>query len=78
MPTALTLLKILHMEIHKRAVVYAKDVENITGKKKRAAYRLLKKIRRKYNLDNDSFITIDIFCRFTGIKEERVIAAFVP
>ena len=61
------------MEKQKRAVIYAKDVMSITGKDQRAAYRLLKKIRRKYNLNADNFITIDDFCRFTSIKEERVL-----
>lgn len=55
-----------------RIVIYAKDVMNITGKEKRASYRLLKRIRAKYNLPPEAFVTIDHFCKYTGIKEERM------
>jgi hypothetical protein len=55
-----------------RIVVYAKDVMNITGRKERAAYKLLAQIRKKYKKPRESFISIDEFCAYTGLKEEKV------
>ena len=57
---------------HHRIVIYAKDVMKITGKDNRACYRILKNIRSKFNLSKEEFITIDHFCQYTGIKEDRV------
>ena len=56
-----------------RIVIYAKDVINITGRKERAAWKMLAQIRKKYNKEKGQFVTIYEFCEFTGIKEERVL-----
>ena len=56
-----------------RIVIYAKDVINITGRKERAAWKILAQIRKKYNKEKGQFVTIDEFCEYTGIKEERVL-----
>ena len=45
---------------------------NITGRKERAARKLLAKIKKKYNKKEGEFISIDEFCEFTGLKEEKV------
>lgn len=55
-----------------RIVVYARDVMNITGRKERAAYKLLALIRKKYNKPKEAFISIDEFCAYTGLKEDKV------
>ena len=55
-----------------RIVIYAQDVMNITGRRKRCAYKLLQQIRRKYNKPKHAFISVDEFCEFTGLKEEKV------
>ncbi len=62
----------MQQKIPLRIVIYAKDVINITGRKERAAWKLLSQIRKKYQKDKGQFITIDEFCEFTGIKEEKV------
>ena len=62
----------MQQKIPGRIVIYAKDVINITGRKERAAWKLLAQIRKKYNKEKGQFVTIDEFCEFTGIKEERV------
>ena len=41
----------------KRIVIYAKDIMNITGRKERAARKLLAKIKKKY--DKDLFLEAD-------------------
>lgn len=56
-----------------RIVIYAKDVINITGRRERAAWKMLAQIRKKYKKEKGQFVTIDEFCEYTGIKEERVL-----
>jgi hypothetical protein len=51
-----------------------KDVMNITGRKERAAWKLMAAIRKKYNKQKGQFITISEFCDYTGIKEESILA----
>lgn len=55
-----------------RVVVYAKDVTNITGLGPRAARKLLCSIRKQLNKPRTTFITIEEFASFTGIKEDLV------
>jgi len=55
-----------------RIVIYAKDVMNITGLRERAARSLLARIRKKYRKKKGEYISIDEFCQFTSLKEERV------
>ena len=55
-----------------RVVVYTKDVSNITGLGPRAARKLLASIRKQLNKPRTSFITIEEFSSFTGIKEDLV------
>jgi hypothetical protein len=38
----------MHQVIPNRIVIYAKDIKNITGRKERAARKLIAKIRKKY------------------------------
>jgi hypothetical protein len=56
-----------------RICIYAKDVMNITGRKERAARKLLAQIRKKYKKKKGQFITVSEFCEFTGIQSEIVL-----
>jgi hypothetical protein len=47
-----------------------KDAMIITGRKERAARKLLAQIRKKYRKKKGQFVTIDEFCEHTGIKQE--------
>ena len=62
----------LPQKIPSRIAIYAKDVQNITGRKPRTARRILSQIRRRYNKLPNEFVTVKEFCAFTGIKEEEV------
>lgn len=62
----------MQQTIPNRIVIYAKDIMNITGRKERAARKLLARIRKKYNKKGGEFISIDEFCQFTGLKKESV------
>jgi hypothetical protein len=55
-----------------RIVIYTKDVMNITGRKERTARRLLSLIRKHYSKKQNDFITVEEFCQFTGLKEEKI------
>ena len=45
---------------------------NILGCKKGKASRLAKQIREKHKKPPGSYIPIEEFCEFTGLKEERI------
>jgi archaellum biogenesis ATPase FlaH len=62
----------MQQTIPNRIVIYAKDIMNITGRKERAARKLLARIRKKYKKKKGEFISIDEFCEFTGLKKESV------
>lgn len=62
----------MQQTIPNRIVIYAKDIMNITGRKERAARKLLAKIKLKYNKGKGDFITVFEFCEFTGLKKENV------
>jgi hypothetical protein len=60
--------------IPNRIVIYTKDVMNITGRKERAAKKLMAQMRKQYNKKRGGFISIDEFCEFTSLKKESVSA----
>jgi hypothetical protein len=62
----------MQQTIPKRIVIYAKDIMNITGRKERAARKLLAQIRRKYKKKKGDFLTMKEFCNFTGLEETEV------
>jgi hypothetical protein len=56
-----------------RAVIYAKDIMNITGRGKTFCYELMKAIKIKNNKEGVCFVSIHEFCEHTGLKEEQVM-----
>jgi hypothetical protein len=60
--------------IPNRIVIYAKDIVNITGCSLRTAQRILALIRKKSNKDKHSFISVQEFCSFSGLSEDKVYA----
>ncbi len=55
-----------------RIIIYAKDIENITGRRRRTCYAILEKIKKHYNKKKEDFITIKEFCEFMSISEDLV------
>ena len=55
-----------------RVCIYPKDVQRITGKSERYGRTLLNKIKGYFKKEDHQFVTIEEFCRYTGIKEEHV------
>jgi hypothetical protein len=62
----------LMKSIPNRIVIYAKDVEKITGRKPRTCYAILEKIRKHFKKPKNSFITAKEFCLFLNIEEELI------
>lgn len=60
------------LKIPNRGVVYPKDVENITGRKARAARKLLFKIKAAFQKHQHQFVTVWEFSAYTGIDEAIV------
>jgi hypothetical protein len=56
-----------------RMVIYAKDVQRITGCSGRTARRLLQRIREKFGKSKSEFITIEEFCNYTQFKEQQIV-----
>lgn len=55
-----------------RIIIYAKDIENITGRRKRTCYTILEKIKKHYKKKKDDLVTIKEFCEFMRIDEDLV------
>lgn len=58
--------------VQRRMVIYAKDIETITGRKERTARKMLQSIRKKLGKEKWEFVTIGEFCQHAGISEEDV------
>lgn len=59
-------------KIPQRIIIYAKDIEIITGRRSRTAYLLMNKVRAHYNKGQREYITIYEFCSYMKI-DERVV-----
>ena len=56
----------------KRICIYAKDIQLITGRSERYAYKIIAKIKRVNGKRNDQLITIKEFAEFSGIDEQQI------
>ena len=55
-----------------RIIIYAKDIERITGRKPRTCYAILQKIKSFYNKQKNDFVTVKEFCHFLNLDEDQV------
>jgi hypothetical protein len=58
----------------KRCVIYAKDIQRITGRSERYSHEVLKKIRNLTDKEKGQFVTVAEFSAFSGIPEEDLEA----
>lgn len=56
----------------KRAIIYTKDIQRITGKSERSARRMLNQIKKHFDKQKHQLITSEEFSRFIGIDVEVV------
>lgn len=59
-------------KISNRLQLCAKDIMIICGKSERSARRLMQAIKAKFAIPPRLPISIDQFCEYTGIREERI------
>lgn len=55
-----------------RLCIYPKDIQLVTGKSERYGRNLIKKIKESYSKQEHQFITIDEFCKYTGLCIQSV------
>ncbi len=56
----------------KRICIYPKDIQRITGRSERYGRALIAKIKEKYEKEEHQFVSVEEFCRYTGLKTEQV------
>ena len=56
-----------------RLIIYAKDIQRITGKTDRYGRYLLQRIKLHFKKDDNQFVSVEEFCEFTGLKIEQVM-----
>lgn len=62
-----------HITNQKRACIYPKDIQRITGRSERYGRKLLNDIRNYFGKESYQFVTIKEFVEYSGIEEEVVI-----
>lgn len=65
-------MPIMQKIIPDRMVIFARDIQNITGRSERTSRLLMQKIRKALGKKVGQFISIAEFCRYTGLCEEEV------
>lgn len=55
-----------------RLCIYPKDVQIVTGKSERWGREIIKKIKTKFNKEEHQFVTINEFCTYYGLEENKV------
>ena len=58
--------------IYKRACIYPKDIQRITGRSERYGRKLMQDIRTFLDKEPHQFITVQEFAEYSGIEEETV------
>ena len=61
----------------KRLCIYPKDIQRITGKSYRQSIRLLQKIRKDLNKQENEFVSIVEFCTDTSLIHEQVMPLII-
>lgn len=65
-------MPISHKVIPKRIIIYAKDIQNITGRSERSARALLQRIKMYCNKQKGQCITVSDFCTYMGLRIEDI------
>tara|TARA_X000000950_G_C13602587_1_gene531989 strand:- start:125 stop:325 length:201 start_codon:yes stop_codon:yes gene_type:complete len=60
------------MMITKRACIYPKDIQRITGRSERYGRKLINKIKEYLDKEPHQFITVQDFANYSGIEEETI------
>lgn len=57
---------------NKRIIIYAQDVQRITGRSERYGQEVLQEIKRKLGKEKNQLVTAEEYCRFAGLRPEDV------
>jgi len=68
----LPFMPILPKKVRPRLVIYASDVEEMTGRSPRTARKMLQDIRKKNNKSKSAFVTVPEFAAHSGIEEAAI------
>tara|TARA_R110002126_G_scaffold55819_6_gene149692 strand:+ start:5759 stop:5959 length:201 start_codon:yes stop_codon:yes gene_type:complete len=60
------------MMITKRACIYPKDIQRITGRSERYCRKLINTIKDYLDKEPHQFITVKDFASYSGIEEETI------
>jgi hypothetical protein len=69
-------INVMNREI-KRMVIYAKDIEYITGRTDRSARKVMATIRKRLGKEKHQYVSVGEFCGYMGLPEEEVIKHLV-
>ena len=54
-------------------VIYAKDIEKITGRSARYARKVMAKLRRDLGKQRHQFVSVGEFSAYSGLPEDEII-----
>ena len=57
----------------KRAIIYPKDIQRITGKSERYGRLVIQRIKEELNKDDHQLVTVQEFSAYLGIEEELIM-----
>jgi tRNA U34 5-carboxymethylaminomethyl modifying enzyme MnmG/GidA len=60
------------MMITKRACIYPKDIQRITGRSERYCRKLINKIKEYLDKEPHQFLTVKDFANYSGIEEDII------
>ena len=55
-----------------RICIYPKDVQIVTGRSERYGRKLIQKIKETFSKQNHQFVTVEEFCKYTGLQVDDV------
>ena len=56
-----------------RLVIYAKDIQTVTGKSERTSRTILKKVRESFSKEKHQAVSVNEFCEYIGLPTEQVV-----
>ena len=55
-----------------RICIYPKDIQVVTGKSERYGRNIIYQIKKKYAKESHHLVTVEEFCKFTGLPLQSV------
>lgn len=56
-----------------RLIIYCKDVQLITGRSERTAFRLIRAIKKSFNKTRHQCLSVAEFCKYMGLDPKDVM-----